>query len=578
MLSRISTVLILCHLILLQVEPTINSVYYCTSCSVAVKQSNRDEHELTTQHINSVKHDELLKQLSEIYIESDNDKIDNTATPADNNIHNSQHSDSKNVLNAIETDNSNLNTNNADSELETISNAKTKKLTINQNKNCDQEIDNDSKKYITDDLNNHIENIYNTEKNDNKIIDLEVCPFQQTLYNENVKEETMEIIEVKNTEEHTQMHAPIKLLNSEIAIDESESSNADELPAKIHFCDICSIDIPYYSRKCIATHKSSNEHKKTLDKHIEFLTTYQLVVLPRKQKHRSKLWHCLVCYLEVTNPKTHVREASHISKYEKLLTTNLFIKLRHEIFLCQLCDCFVKKSEELKHITTDAKHLLTKRLPALTGNINSHQSFYLDNFNDYSSSHTSVEALNSPHTKNEVKNPIYDKNTFSELRSRFLSENDVPERNKPGSIFCTFCKVDIANNEFNIKQHVTGNTHMQNVKFKVIEAGSRVHNVPIHLDNNTSHEIQQKRNKLVKKNYVEAPSQSQQNIHTISNIKDLPYYSKSHEQHLIKKMETYTCKICQVSVPNGPYNIQIHEAGNQHKKKLQQQIEKQSFN
>ncbi|XP_026325533.1 uncharacterized protein LOC113234438 [Hyposmocoma kahamanoa] len=98
-----------------QVERTINSIYYCASCSIAVKRCNRDEHELSTQHMNCVKNDELLKQLSDImYIESDNDKMGK-------NIHDSQHLNCKTDLNATMTDISNSKINTLDCpKLETV--------------------------------------------------------------------------------------------------------------------------------------------------------------------------------------------------------------------------------------------------------------------------------------------------------------------------------------------------------------------------------------------------------------------------------------------------------------------------
>lgn len=45
---------------------------------MAVKISDRDVHEQTSQHINSLKHDALLKQLSDLYI--DNDSYENDAS------------------------------------------------------------------------------------------------------------------------------------------------------------------------------------------------------------------------------------------------------------------------------------------------------------------------------------------------------------------------------------------------------------------------------------------------------------------------------------------------------------------
>lgn len=567
---------------LLQIERIINSIYYCAPCSVAVKIRNRDEHEFTMQHINSVKHDEFLKKLSEMYIKSDSIKIHNTATSVENNIHNTQRSNCKTNFNAKLTDISNLKIETLDCpEPETISYAK-------RNKNCDQQVDNDGDKNITDNLNKHGENNYHEmEKKFNKATKSKLSTFKEISRNKNLEDKIMEKYAIKNSEGHTQMHiAPKKLLSSDESIN---SNNTDNVAAKIHFCDICSKDIPYHSRKGIAIHKSSDEHKKALDRHVEFLTTYQLVPvgfhLSEGQKHRSssnrnRLWYCIVCCIEVRNPKTHVREFSHISMYDKLLSTNMLIKLRYNLFLCKFCDCFVRKNEELHHISVDAKHLVAKRFPSLSefvkySTVNDQETFNLDNFYVYSSSHTSVEMLNSPqHSKNEIQNQIDIKNSFSDLRSRLQSENDIPEIDKPISFFCSICNVNIANNEFNIKQHLTGNTHMQKAELLEIgnkrENASSVNNGLKNLDNNTSHGIgnkhQQNPKDLKKTNYVEAKNQP--STLTVPNIEVLPHSSKTQRKNLMKGMTKHNCTICNVQVPNTAYNITIHENGNPHKKKL----------
>lgn len=531
---------------LLQVERSINSIYYCAPCSVAVKLCNRDEHENTVQHIKSVKHDELLKQLSDMYKESDNDKIDKTATSVPKNISDSQHSSSKTDLNATVCKNVNNNLNNLD-----------------ENKYHDM------------------------EKNDDIVTESRDHMFKRVTMTENVEDKSAKRTEVNNSEGNTQMQlAPTKLQNNDGAVDESVNSNAVNRAAKTHFCDICNQNIPYHSRKCIATHKSSDEHKKAVDNHIEFLTTYQLVPVgllkrhSKGQKHtpgrnKSKLWYCLVCCFEVTNPKPHVRETNHIMMYDKLLSTNLLIKLRYELFLCKFCDCLVRKGEELQHISSDANHLVTKRFPTLTGFIeyttaSSHESLQLDNIQDYSSSHTSLEALNSPrHTKNEIESKIDVKNTFSDLKPRLLSESDINDSEKSPLYFCTFCKVDIENNDFNIKQHVAGNTHMQNAKLLDIEEKSKereyassVHNIPSDLDNRTSHEVG---NKHVLKytsgdRWIEVKSQP--HTRTISDNNFFSHNAKSFQQN----MDQYFCRICRVQVPNNPHNIESHDNGKLHNK------------
>lgn len=582
---------------LLQIERTINSIYYCAPCSVAVKHCNREEHENTTQHINSVKHDVLLKQLSDMYIASDHNKIDPTETSAENNKHDRQHSNSKTDLNAIVTDISNLKTGTRDCPvLEIISCAKTNKLSSSQenNQNCDQQTDNGDNKNITDSLNNPGENQYQdmkkNENNDNdKVTESKDHMFKLVRINENVEGKGVERIKIKNSKGNTQMDlASKKLQNNDKALDESVNSNA---VAKIHFCDICDEDIPYNSRKCIATHKSSDDHKKALDKHVEFLTTYQLVPVgsQKGQKFtsstkRSKFWYCLVCCFEVKHPKPHVRESSHMMMYVKLLSVNLLIKLRYELFLCKYCDCFVKKGEELKHVSADAKHLVTKRFPVLTGFVtsstaigNNHELTQLDNLHDYSSSRTSVEALNSrQHSNNEVESKIDTKNTFSDLRPRLLSENDIEESEKPSHCFCTVCKAHIANNDFNIRQHMTGNTHMQKAKLLDIEVDSKereyvssVHNIPINLDN-SSHEIGNKREVKCKDSEGWMEVKNQQHTRNITDVIG-PHNNKPVKQNL----DLHFCKICNVPVPNTPFNIDTHDNGNPHKRNLKQLTEEQ---
>lgn len=78
-------------------------MYYCESCSVAVKCSNREEHELSSQHIDSVKNDKLLKQLHDLYVNIDGEEYDNTATSVKNIKTNSE-----TVLNVTDADISNL--------------------------------------------------------------------------------------------------------------------------------------------------------------------------------------------------------------------------------------------------------------------------------------------------------------------------------------------------------------------------------------------------------------------------------------------------------------------------------------
>lgn len=554
-LSSFNTVLILLFFVLSQIEQTINSVYYCASCSIAVKLCNRDEHELSAQHIKSLKNDELLKQLSNMYIESYNEKIPNTATSVENNIHDNQYSNCKTDLNATAIDISHL-------KINTHSGAKILKSNFNQakNKHSDRQIDSDENKYGS------------MEKNYNKETESKVHMFKHARNKKNVADKSVEKIKVKNSEGQTNDV-------ENVAVSKGVNSKADDVLTKTHFCDICNIDIPYHSRKCIGTHKSSNEHKEALDKYVEFLTTYQLVPvgvqksISREQKHtsgsnRSKRWFCLVCCIKVTTPKSHVRESCHILLYDKLLSTNQLIKLRYELFLCKICNRFVKKGEELQHVKVDAKHLVTKQFPTLAGfvkysteNGNDHPSLNLETLCDYSSSHASVESLNSPqHSKNEVLNQINTKNAFSDLRTRLLSENDIPGIDKPPFYFCTICKVNIANNDFNIKQHMTGNTHIQKAELLETYASNNLHHGTSSYKQTTNHE---------------------QNTRILFEEEVLPN-SKSHTQNVIEIIEKsavqtpigtieYICEICNVKVPNNAYNINVHNNGKPHKINLYKQ-------
>lgn len=121
-----------------------------------MKLSNRYEHELTSQHVDSVRKDELLKQLHDLYVNSDDKECDNTATSIKNTKNDSQTS-----VNVTGSDISNLTINNQhSSKLQTKSYADatfaSKSVDVNDEnyRNVDKKTDKDGNENITNNIEN----------------------------------------------------------------------------------------------------------------------------------------------------------------------------------------------------------------------------------------------------------------------------------------------------------------------------------------------------------------------------------------------------------------------------------------